>query len=275
MSRCRVRLARRSRTIKPMAEPAEATHANFLRALVRLGSLTERAEAVRQGAWLLIDAGLGLDQFNLAVVADVSKDPPADLSEAIEWHRGRGTCPRLTAREEADYEIIAEAVKRDFRVVNREPSMLLWDLPTGADLPPGLRVRVASGREDIEAYGRVDAPPWREVTLGIARTVSQFPDFVMLLGEVEGVPVATSMAVITGGLVGVYNVQVQREHRRRGLGRAMTAAALAVGRERGATAGALQATAMGEPLYQSMGFKTLYHYLELALPPPADGPSAG
>ena len=43
----------------------------------------------------------------------------------------------------------------------------------------------------------------------------------------------------------------------------MTAAALEAGRRRGARKASLQATAMGEPLYRSMGFRAVYHYVEL------------
>ena len=89
--------------------------------------------------------------------------------------------------------------------------MLLDELPPPPDFSAGLLIREAQTPDDVEVYGRVDAPGWQEVTIGIARTVASFPDFVMLLGELDGEAVATSMAVVTGELVGVYNVQVQPE----------------------------------------------------------------
>ncbi len=239
-------------------------HANFLRALLRLGSLTERSAAVRKGPWLLVDAGVEMDEFNLAVPAERIDDAALEFAEAIAWHASRGRLCRLMLREETDAALVADARRRGFGVSSREPSMLLDELPPVADCPAGLLIREARTIEDVDAYGRVDAPAWHEVTLGIARTAGSFPDFVLLLGELDGVAVTTSMAVVTGDLVGVYNVQVQPEFRRRGLGRAMTAAALEAGRRRGAGKASLQATAMGEPLYLAMGFRSVYHYVELA-----------
>jgi N-acetylglutamate synthase len=238
-------------------------HKNFLRALLRLGSLTGRSAAERKGPWLLIDAGVEMDEFNLAVPAEPIGDAVIELTDAVAWHANRGRLFRLVLREETDAVLAAAAQGRGFRVSSREPSMLLDQLPPVPDVRAGLAIRQAVTPADIDAYGRVDAPGMHEVTLGIARTAAQFPDFVLLLGELDGMAVATSMAVVTGDLVGVYNVQVLPDCRGRGFGRAMTAAAIRAGRTRGASRASLQATPLGEPLYRSMGFRTVYYYLEL------------
>jgi ribosomal protein S18 acetylase RimI-like enzyme len=246
-----------------MDKSAASMHANFLRALLRLGSLTDRSAAERKGPWLLIDAGVEMDEFNLAVPADPVGDAAVELAEAAAWHANRGRLFRMVLREQTDAVLGAAAQSRGFRVSSREPSMLLEQLPSVPDVRAGLAIRQAVTPEDIDGYGRVDAPGMHEVTLGIARTAALFPDFVMLLGELNGVAIATSMAVVTGDLVGVYNVQVQPECRGRGFGRAMTAAAIRAGQTRGANQASLQATPLGEPLYRAMGFRTVYYYLEL------------
>jgi GNAT superfamily N-acetyltransferase len=88
----------------------------------------------------------------------------------------------------------------------------------------------------------------------------------MFLGSIDGQDVATSMAVVTGGLVGVYNVQVRPDFRSRGLGRAMTQAALAAGSRHGCTAATLQSTEMGLPVYERMGFTTQYKIVRYVRP---------
>lgn len=243
--------------------PEEAMHANFMRALVRVGSLTAHSAAERNGGWLLIDAGLVPERFNLAVRTDPAHDPAAALNLVSNWYAARGGTFRLVIREPADADLAAVARRVGFSVADREPSMLLETLPAEDEMPTGFRVRVAETAEEVDAYGRVDALALHEVTVGIARTVRGFPDFAMLLGELDGAPIATSMAVVTGDLVGVYNVHVRPEARSKGLGRAITAAAIEVGRQRGARQASLQATEMGERLYHSMGFRTVYDYLEL------------
>ena len=139
-------------------------------------------------------------------------------------------------------------------------SIVGW-VPPAAE---GIVVRRAVSDADIRRYAEVDGPDWHEITRGIARTARSFPDFELFLGEVEGVAVATSMAVITGDVVGVFNVQTQPRARGRGFGTALTAAAMEAGRQRGATTAALQATAMGLPVYEKMGFTRRYSYVVFA-----------
>ena len=67
-------------------------------------------------------------------------------------------------------------------------------------------------------------------------------------------PVGTSMLNCDGSCAGIYCVAVVSEARRKGVGRAVTAHALAIAKAEGYTLGALQASAMGEPLYRRMGF---------------------
>ncbi|TFV29680.1 GNAT family N-acetyltransferase [Streptomyces sp. T1317-0309] len=55
-------------------------------------------------------------------------------------------------------------------------------------------------------------------------------------------------------------------HRRRGIGGALTAAALQVGRERGMRLAALVASPAGEPLYRRFGFTTVSEYRIFTVP---------
>ncbi|WP_399896122.1 GNAT family N-acetyltransferase [Streptomyces sp. BBFR51] len=75
------------------------------------------------------------------------------------------------------------------------------------------------------------------------------------LAEVEGVPVATSFGVLVDDLVGVFNIAVPPQHRRRGYGRAATAAVLRDAYELGARTAFLHASPLGVPLYEAMGFR--------------------
>ncbi|MEV4618757.1 GNAT family N-acetyltransferase [Asanoa sp. NPDC049573] len=74
--------------------------------------------------------------------------------------------------------------------------------------------------------------------------------------EVAGTVVATSFGVLVGDQIGIFNIAVPPEHRRRGYGRAATAAVLRDGYAAGARHAFLHATELGEPLYESMGFRT-------------------
>ena len=83
------------------------------------------------------------------------------------------------------------------------------------------------------------------------------PDVALLLGLLDGTPVATSISIRSGDVVGVYNVGTAEPARRRGVGWAMTATAVLAGAETGATTATLQSSPMAQSMYASHGFRTL------------------
>lgn len=95
------------------------------------------------------------------------------------------------------------------------------------------------------------------------------------LGEPEDVPGLAAWALVEDGLAvasmytfrhgedcGVYSVDTVPAHRRRGLARALVAHALAAAGADGARTASLQSTPMGEPLYESLGFRAAGRYEE-------------
>ncbi|MET7670443.1 GNAT family N-acetyltransferase [Micromonospora luteifusca] len=80
------------------------------------------------------------------------------------------------------------------------------------------------------------------------------------LAELSGRPVGTGLGVRTVGVVGVFNITVVPSARGRGLGRLVTEAVVRDGIAAGADAAYLQASAMGRPLYESMGFRLVENW---------------
>lgn len=81
-------------------------------------------------------------------------------------------------------------------------------------------------------------------------------------------PAGIAMTIVTHGVAGIYWVGCTEEARGRGLGWAVTAAAVNAGFDLGAEIASLQASPMGESLYRRMGFETIYDYrLYLCHPP--------
>ena len=86
------------------------------------------------------------------------------------------------------------------------------------------------------------------------------------LGLADGVPIATSLAFITGRTVGIYNVGTVPLGRRRGFGEAMTWEAIRWGAARGCDVAVLQASQLGRPIYERMGFAEIVSYVQLMVP---------
>ncbi|MEU7676117.1 GNAT family N-acetyltransferase [Micromonospora taraxaci] len=110
----------------------------------------------------------------------------------------------------------------------------------------------------VRAYARVSGIP----TDGVAATIEREKAFsgdgtvIRLAGRLDdGRVVGTAVAWLSHGLVTLYFVGTQPEQRRRGIGAAMTRAALRLASERGARTAALTSSPIGESVYRRLGFR--------------------
>ena len=76
----------------------------------------------------------------------------------------------------------------------------------------------------------------------------------------NGTVVGTAALHLTSPVAGVYNVTTAPAYRRRGVGSALVAAALAHAREQGLEVATLQARAAGLGVYERLGFTTVGEY---------------
>ncbi|MEV1315192.1 GNAT family N-acetyltransferase [Micromonospora arborensis] len=110
----------------------------------------------------------------------------------------------------------------------------------------------------VPAYARVSGIP----ADGVAATIEREKAFtgdgtvIRLAGRLDdGKIVGTTVAWLSQGLVTLYFVGTQPEQRRRGIGAAMTSAALRLAAERGARTAALTSSPIGESVYRNLGFR--------------------
>jgi GNAT superfamily N-acetyltransferase len=82
----------------------------------------------------------------------------------------------------------------------------------------------------------------------------------LYLGCIGGKPVATSLCSRTGEVAGIYIVSTLPEFRGRGFGEAMVWRAVMDSHEEGCTMSCLQASKMGRPVYERMGYRTIIDY---------------
>ncbi|MFI6265369.1 GNAT family N-acetyltransferase [Micromonospora sp. NPDC051006] len=80
------------------------------------------------------------------------------------------------------------------------------------------------------------------------------------LAEECDLPAGTGLGMRTAGVIGVFNIAVVPSVRGNGLGRAITETVLRDALAAGADAAYLQASTMGRPLYESMGFRLVENW---------------
>jgi N-acetylglutamate synthase len=86
------------------------------------------------------------------------------------------------------------------------------------------------------------------------------------LGRVDGKDVSTSIGLMLGDSVGIFNVATPPEHRGRGYGAALTVEAARQGFAAGVGLAWLQASAMGLSVYRALGFREVEDYVLLTRP---------
>jgi GNAT superfamily N-acetyltransferase len=91
--------------------------------------------------------------------------------------------------------------------------------------------------------------------------------FTGFLGLLDEQPVATSAVYLSEDTAGVYNVATLEAARGKGVGAAITWAAALCGLERGSERSILQASQMGEPVYERMGYVTPTRYRQFTVSP--------
>lgn len=150
-----------------------------------------------------------------------------------------------------------------------QPAMLadLADLPR----PPHvdrLRIATATGSDERSHWGRLAIAAF-ELDETLAKGMGDceatiptdlFPDHQRYTAYLDGEPVAISSLVMTGNLAGIYAVATLAKARKRGIGTLMTLHAMAEGKRRGASQSILQASPMGRPVYEKIGFQTVFSY---------------
>ncbi|NDV62888.1 GNAT family N-acetyltransferase [Puniceicoccales bacterium CK1056] len=75
-----------------------------------------------------------------------------------------------------------------------------------------------------------------------------------VLATLDGQPAACASVCVKDGAAGIYCVATLEEFRGRGLGFAITRAAMVEGTRKGASHALLHATEMGIPIYRKIGF---------------------
>jgi GNAT superfamily N-acetyltransferase len=78
---------------------------------------------------------------------------------------------------------------------------------------------------------------------------------VQLVARLDGVPVGCAAGLAIDGVMGVYNVGTLEAARRQGVGRALTAELMRIGRRLGCHSSILHASALGYPVYLSLGYE--------------------
>ena len=207
--------------------------------------------------------GVPINFFSGIAMTDLTEEEVAPLLATLRGHTFRwwispstrpGNLPILLASHGLRHTYDAPGMAVDFK-----------DVDFDAPLPEGLRIERVTVLDDwervfMEGFQRLEHE--RGVWAGAYQHCDEM--WAHFVGYLDGAPVATTSVLLCGELAGIYHVVTLPSARGRGIGRAITVAALQYARQKGATHAALQASEMGFSVYRAIGFVrycdlTLYH----------------
>lgn len=251
--------------------------ANLVESVREFARWQKGGEIVERDGLLLI---AGTTRFPVVSNAELRLDPqvePAAVIEAARTYFGpRHRGYTLWIRPEIDMDLEAAAHSAGYAEISSSPWMILERPIAGHDLPAGLEIREATDERGIldardvnrEAYTSLQMPSSEvDAVYGLPHRALN-PRCRTWVGYADGMPVATAMLLFTPEVAGVYWVGTIEAARGRGYAAAMTRAVSNAGFTAGARIVTLQASAMGEPIYARLGYRTIGRQKWLLSPKP-------
>jgi ribosomal protein S18 acetylase RimI-like enzyme len=238
---------------------------NLMDAIREFGRWQDRTLIMEEDGVLLVSGGteFPIGFSNCVARTDPDTDPALVIERAEEFFRAQGRGFTVWVRDHVDADIEAYLQQRGARSTGQSPWMLLTKRPLPTVVPEGAEVRITSDAADlevihsiiIEAFGQTGTPREEADSLFAHPRRVFSPVTRFALATIDGEPAATAMALLTGGMGGIYWVGTRPKFARRGLGTACTVAVANAAFELGKPMVGLHSTPMGQAVYERLGFE--------------------
>jgi GNAT superfamily N-acetyltransferase len=249
------------------ADPDQVREAdeNFIASFRKLAEHVSKGKTQEDGSVFSFITGLPLSLFNGCVVTQEASS--AELAASLAWVVARDVPFSVWIAEKlapglADVPI-SFGLERDPSLY---PGMVLHPIPQARPQRPGVAV-VPISEPRLDEFINVLEEGGLSAELAhrlISPSFAADSDVRLFVGRLDGRPVGTSIAIRSRDASGVYNVGTLPVARRRGVGSALTWAAVEAGRAWGCDTIVLQSSIMGLSMYSDMGFRTVAPYVAFA-----------
>jgi ribosomal protein S18 acetylase RimI-like enzyme len=143
-------------------------------------------------------------------------------------------------------------------------SVQLLDLKTwSGESPKNFNTTSALNEEWFAAFCKLSGTPEKHFAPMRQILSLLLPTHCFAMLQVENQPVACGLAVLENGFVGMFDIVVAADQRRKGFGRIMMDGLLAWGKKQGADTSYLQVMCNNPPalrLYANLGYREIYRY---------------
>jgi GNAT superfamily N-acetyltransferase len=265
-----------------VATLAELEHENMIEANTLAASQVLGAHVDRSDGIALFATGLPLRLFNQVLIEDDSADAAA-VGAAVALLHARRTHFAVNLRRIFDDRHIPTMASLGLVPLSDHPwmpGMAMHPLPVPGSLSPASeheirQVTDAAGVADhIHAAAAGFGMPEAWLQAIVTEKLARLPGATLYVGYTDAIPVSTGLGIRTGRTIGVYNIATVESARRRGYGAAMTMRIVDDGAAAGCDVAILQASLMGQPIYERLGFRTVVEYFAYVEPESVAPPDA-
>jgi hypothetical protein len=247
-----------------------ACDVNYWLSMAAFLGTSVHGEVVESRDLFITNCGFPETEFNRAFLKAPDGDLVAAFERAEAYFRRAGLPFSFTVRSDREGEC-AEALRAaGYERQSEMPGMVLAPIRDESRPVSGLEIREVTTGDDLIRFQETALEgfgfPKQAGHLFITDQFRGRPGVKLYLGLLDGEPACTSSMVPTPGVAGIYWVSTIEAHRKRGLGEAVTWAAVRGGIEHGSPVASLQASEMGAPVYARMGFDTPVHYVKYGRP---------
>jgi len=238
--------------------------ANYFEAMRAIIASNDGGDVRECDGVLILASGLPVAWFNIAFVTRPPHAHDAAIRGAINYFDAHKLPFLFRMREGVDPAFEQAAAGAGLPYSDTVPGLVLHPVPDPPAALAALDIRTVRDAQTLGDHVRVVADSF-SMPLEMAQRfmTSRLLDIVdaeLYVGYVDGAPVASSALVATHRTGGVYNVGCVASQRRKGYGEAMTWHAVRRGAEMGCLMSSLQASEMGRPVYERMGFRLVAPY---------------
>lgn len=249
--------------------------ANLRESFRVLASGRASGEVLELAGVTIASSGVAFQMFNAAFLNGPVM-APSELEKRLQLARGHFSerdlgwafwfCEDWLARP-ARRQLTQLCGQYGLRLSSELPGMVAGEVVRQKRILPALdfrRVDCLSTLTDFRSVGSMcfHVPPHWFAEVFHDRIGETSPEFVCWVGYHEGLPVATAATLISGGVIGLYNIAIAPGFRGRGMAEAITRHVLGAARsDAGRLPIILQATSLGHRMYVKLGFREVTRIL--------------
>lgn len=239
---------------------------NFVEATREFGRWGRSNQLIEQDGLMCILGGATFPIFtNCVVRLDRQIHAREVINRAKSWFQHDARDFTIYTYGEEDRDLEEQLSSARLQQLFDTPVMVLDSKIEIPDLPASVEIKVAASEKDILDVRYVNSLGFETLEIPKEHTEAIFgvphrllyPKIIIYIAYLDGQPVSTAMTIMTELVAGIYWVSTIPQARGLGLSTICTSLATNAGLKRGARIATLQASPMGESVYQRIGYRSI------------------